>query len=263
MYKRRGNVVHCTAVGRTFATECMILRKYRVGETHKGIVVLTPDRGMLHAIAHGALRPGSRLAFGTEPFTLARVYFYHEPVKDTYKVTDLSVLASYDGLKADVQRYFAASLWVEILLRSVAGGVTDSSILALLREALEALDEGGVVDNADLQFLWRYLGHAGFRPDPDHCTACGAHPDAEEPVFHLAGSRGLVCAACASRVGSARLTMSPGARRYIAHTHTLPFAQAVRVGLTQPQALRRLSAELVQCVLQAPLRTLEAGAGIL
>lgn len=250
-------------MSRTLQTECIVLRKYRVGETHKGLVALTPERGILHAIAHGALRPGSRLSSGSEPLTLARVYLYHEPIKDSYTVTDLTVISPFQHLKADVQRFFTASLWVEILLRSLAGGMTDSTVFGLLRESLEALDAGSETGYADLQFQWRYLGHAGFRPDPDLCGACGAHPDPEEPVYHLAGSRGLVCAACAERVRLPRIAMSPGARRYLAHTTGLDLPQALRIGLTQPQALRRLSAELVQCILQAPLKTLEAGAGIL
>lgn len=250
-------------MARNFWAECIVLRKYRVGETHKGLVSLTADRGILHAIAHGALRPGSRLAAGTELLTHARIYVYHEPVKDSHKITDLVVVSSFDGVKADVRRFFTASLWVEVLLRSLAGGVTDASVFSLLRDCLQALDGDRDPEMADLQFLWRYLGHAGFRPNPDLCATCGAHPDAEEPVYHLSGGRALVCSACAARIGAPRLEMSPGARRYLAHTCGLTTAQAVRVRLTQPHALRRLSTELVQGILQAPLRTLVAGAGIL
>jgi DNA repair protein RecO (recombination protein O) len=241
----------------------MVLKKYRVGETHKGLVALSADRGILYAIAHGALRPGNRLASGTEPLTLVRLYFYHEPVKDSLKVTDLTVLASFDRVKSDVQRYFTASLWVEVLLRSLAGGGVDPTALALLRDSVAALDTGEDPALVDLQFLWRYLDYSGFRPDPDRCASCGTHPDPEEPVYHLSGGRGLVCAACAERSRSPRTAMSPGARRYIAHTQGLGLAQAHRVRLAQAASLRRLSTELVQCVLQARLLSLEAGAGIL
>jgi len=39
-------------VGRTFTSECIILRKHRVGEIHKGLMLLSEARGMLSAIAN-------------------------------------------------------------------------------------------------------------------------------------------------------------------------------------------------------------------
>jgi DNA repair protein RecO (recombination protein O) len=254
-------------VGRTFTSDCIVLKKHRVGETHKGLVVLSDSRGMLSAIAHGALRPGGRLTSGSEPLTLARVSFYHEPVKDSYKVTDLTVLSDYERVKREVARYLAASLWVEIVLRSLGGGVTDSSVFELLRGSLDELDRvpDAGVDHADLQFLWRFLGLAGFRPDVDVCASCGTRMAEEEPLFHVPQGRALVCEGCAARSGSACLEMSAASRHYLGHTLRLSASKAVLVTLARPAArsLRRLSGELLQSVLETRLRTLEVGAGIL
>ena len=84
-------------------------------------------------------------------------------------------------------------------------------------------------------------------------------------MYHPAVSRSLVCSGCAARVASPGMEMSPGARRYLAHTLELTPAQASRVLLAPPvaRALRRLTAGLVQSILESPLKTLEAGAGIL
>jgi DNA repair protein RecO len=222
---------------------------------------------MLGAIAHGALKPGGRLSAGSEPLTLARICFYHDPVKDSYKVTDLTVLAPFDRVKAEITRYFTACLWVEVVLRSLGGGVTDASVFDLLKESLASLDrvpEAGV-DQADLQFLWRFLGLSGFRPDLDVCAACGARVAEEEPVYHSPGGHALLCDACAARSGGPCLEMSAGSRRYLAHSLRLSTSRAGLVTLSRPAArsLRRLSGELLQSVLETRLRTLEAGAGIL
>ena len=230
-------------------------------------MLLSEARGMLSAIAHGALRPGGRLSSGSEPLTLARVCFYHEPVKDSYKVTELTVLAAFERVKREIARFFTASLWVEVVLRSLGGGVTDASVFDLLRESLATLDRvpDAGVDQADLQFLWRFLGLAGFRPDLDVCASCGTRVAEEEPVFHAPGGRALVCDACAARAGGPCQEMSPGSRRYLLHSLRLSPARAGLVTLARPAArsLRRLSGELLQNVLETRLRTLEAGAGIL
>ena len=254
-------------VARSFSADCIVLRKYRFGETHKGLVLATEGRGILHAIAHGALRPGSRLASGTEPLTLSRGYFYHEPVKDSYKVTDVSVLSSFETIKSDIVRLFTASLWIEVMLKSLGGGEMDASVFALLRDSLRGLDAAADadLDGVDLQFLWRFLRLAGFLPDLGACSSCGAGAEDEEVMYHLASSRSLVCSSCAPRLGSSGTPMSPGARRYLAYTLGVPLERAAAVRLAPPAArpLRRLTLELVQSVLEAPLKTLEAGAGIL
>jgi DNA repair protein RecO (recombination protein O) len=254
-------------VTRTFSSDCIILRKHRVGEIHKGLVLLSEAKGIVSAIAHGALKPGSRLASSTEPLTLARVFLYHDPVKDSYKVTDCAVISSFEGVKRDIVRFFTASLWIEVVLRSLGGGFTDSSVFALVTGSLQRLDtvaESGV-DEVDLQFLWRFLGIAGFRPDLETCSSCGKRVPEEERMLHLSGSRGLTCLTCAARLGGPRSEMAPGARRYLFHSLGLSPSRAARVALARPVArsLRRLSAELVEDILEGRLRTLEAAAGIL
>jgi DNA repair protein RecO (recombination protein O) len=253
-------------VSRTFSSECIILRKYRVGEIHKGLVLLTEARGIVSAIAHGALKPGSRLASSTEPITHARVFLYHDPVKDSHKVTDCAVISSFEQVKLDLVRFFTSSLWMEAVLRSLGGGGTDASVYWLLRDSLQCLDAAAeaAVERVDLQFLWRFLGLAGFRPDVDTCASCGARVPEEDPIQYPAGSRALVCAACAARIGRPALEMSPGARRYLGHSLAMPLALAVRIVLARPVArsLRRLSTELLESVLETRLKTLEAGAGI-
>ena len=84
-------------------------------------------------------------------------------------------------------------------------------------------------------------------------------------MLHLSGSRGLTCLTCGARLGGPRSEMGPGARRYLFHSLGLSPSRAARVSLARPVArsLRRLSAELVEGILEGRLRTLEAAAGIL
>ncbi len=106
---------------RSSTTPAIVLRKARVGEIHKALTLLTPARGLVQAMAYGALKFGSRLATASEPFHLLKAYLYHDPVKDQYKLTDVESLEPHDELRRSVAKFYTASLWAETCLKSYGG----------------------------------------------------------------------------------------------------------------------------------------------
>jgi hypothetical protein len=86
-------------------------------------------------------------------------------------------------------------------------------------------------------------------------------PDAEGASFS-AREGGFICRTCGN---SEHSTLSPGARRYLAFTGTLPVERAARVGLDEASRvqLTTMLYEFVQDVIESPLKTLASGEGIL
>jgi len=253
-------------MSRHAVTEAIVLHTHRIGEIHKGVTLLTRDMGIVSAIAHGALKTRSRLRSMTETFCCSRVYLYHDPVKGGYKITDMTALVFFENLRKRLSHYYTACLWAEVILRSLAAGESDSRIYDLFLQSLTLLkgaDEpsGNVpkkVEDASLlnvQFLWRFLGHSGHRPEIDVCAACGRHLEPDESAYMDDEAGGLVCGGC---VRNGRLSMTPGSRRYLLHSSTLPLGQAARLGLDRESlaALKQLLFELVQSVLEVPLNSL-------
>ncbi len=110
---------------RTVATPAIVIRRERMGESHKGLVLLDGrTSGLVRATAYGAWKMHSSLRLGSEPFVHSLARLYHDPVKNTCKVTDLEVRESFDGLRADLARIEAASLWAEVVQKSLAAGET-------------------------------------------------------------------------------------------------------------------------------------------
>jgi DNA repair protein RecO (recombination protein O) len=252
---------------RSLSTPAIVLRKARVGEIHKALTLLTPARGLLQAMAYGALKIGSRLSTASEPFHLFQAWLYHDPVKDQYKLTDAQSLEPHDPLRRSVAKFFTASLWAETCLKSYGGAGESGPLFELLAEALRLLDleAPGREAYLSIQFLARFLAVSGHRLDPEHCGRCqlGFEPQASAFVSREEGA--LVCAACRQEGAGSYVNLPPGARRYLAATLPLPLAPAAAVGLEQASlaALRTAMYLLVQASLEAPLKSLDCAAGFL
>jgi DNA repair protein RecO (recombination protein O) len=249
---------------RTSTTEAIVLRKVRVGEIHKALTLLTPDAGLLSVMAHGAFKIGSRFGTVSEPFTIIRAYLYHDPVKNQYKLTDAECLRALEGIRHSVARFYVASLWAEVVLKSYAAGGSFASLYRLLAEALVLLEgelEAGLTA-LSVQVLFRFLELSGQRPELEHCALCGTAHEEHSRSYLSREEGAFVCSACATP-GS--LSLPAGSRRYLLGTLSLPLSQAVRVRL-EDEALRSLKEAayfLVQSGLETGLNAIRSGAGIL
>ena len=154
----------------------VVLKSARMGEIHRSVTLLTPQRGVVWAIAHGAGKAASKLKAAAIPFACVTAYLYHDPVRDSFKVTDVEPLDLHGAIRADLGKFFTASLWVEIVLRSHGGGTEATALHALLVAGLRTLDAaaGTQVGAVSVQVLWRCLQLLGLAPDLESCAGCGA-----------------------------------------------------------------------------------------
>jgi DNA repair protein RecO (recombination protein O) len=129
-------------------SQVIVLHVYNIGEYHRGITLLTPEQGIISAIAHGAKKIKSRFRSVAETFTLARVYLYYDPVKQSYKITDMEAVETFPGIRQSLVRFYTASLWTEIVIKSFGGGGHGPELFELLAQCLRQinmLDESQVI----------------------------------------------------------------------------------------------------------------------
>ncbi len=150
---------------RNITTQAIVIRRERLGEFHKSLVLLTSDMGLVRAVAYGAYRMHSSLRMGSEPFTVSVARLYNNPVKQSYKVTELEIRQTFDSLMKDLSRIAAASLWAEVALKSYAAGETTDMLFRLFLGSLQLLEraETRAEPYVTIQFLWRFLSLAGYR----------------------------------------------------------------------------------------------------
>ena len=222
---------------------------------------LSPSFGLVRAMAYGAAKTTSRLRLATLLFIHADLRLYRDPVKDQYKITEVTCRDDFGGIRASVSRYFAASLWAEVVLRS-PGAAEPADLYALLLGCLLALhgSDQDAQRALSVQFIWRYLGHSGLQPDLHVCAACDRALATSVPGYLSERYGDIRCAACSAPADPA---FSPGARAYLSHTEQLTPGRAAAVRLQDDRGLANVMYRMVQRALDTPLTALQSGVGVL
>ncbi|MBN1685789.1 MAG: DNA repair protein RecO [Spirochaetales bacterium] len=248
---------------RNLVTEGLILKNGRIGEIHKAVTLLSPGHGILSAIAHGAYKGKSKLSGVTGVFSRSRLYLYHDPVRDSYKITDVEPISCFDNVRGELEKYYTASLWAEVVLRTYAGGGEFGEVYRLFCEALLLLDNCWPEKNDAVLalFLFRYVDSLGYLPDFNACERCGRDLEENEP-WHVCDDGSIRCSGCAAG-DSPRIT--PGARRYLSYASEKPVEEVLKVDLdgVSRVELKRAMISIVQQLIGGPLNTLRGAGGIL
>jgi DNA repair protein RecO (recombination protein O) len=243
-------------------SKVIILHVYNLGECHRGLTVLTPDKGIISVIAHGAKKIKSRFRSMTETFTLVKVYLYYDPVRQSYKVTDMEALETFPNIRKSLVRFYTASLWTEIVLKSFGGGENGAQLfdlLALCLRKINTIEEHKII-YLSIQFIWRFIRQSGNSPLLDECEKCGRTVIDNETLY--LGANHLRCADCAQQ---RELMLLPGARQYILRSTGLPLEDALRIKLENKSliALKNILYILIQRMLETRLKSIECTGGVI
>ena len=133
---------------RSMTTQAIVIRRQRQGEYHKNLTLLTSDLGLIYATAYGAYKMRAGCAWEASRSRWPARTLYHNPVRKSYKVTDLEILQTFEGLTADLSRLAAASLWAEVAIRSYAAGEVSDLLFRLFLDCLRALEFAGERERA-------------------------------------------------------------------------------------------------------------------
>jgi DNA repair protein RecO (recombination protein O) len=241
---------------RQFLTEGLILRAERSGEMNKAVSLFSPELGFFQATAYGAYKPTSRLSGVSEPFRHVRLHLYHDPVRKSYKITDLELIASFDAVRGELSRFYRVCLWIELLQKSASGTEGSQEVFSLLKEGLLAMnDPQRDVSYVSATFLIRYVRFLGLFPGIEDCPSCGKPFESGADVFFCPEDSEFHCRSCGLE-GFFRLTA--GGISYLRHTEDIPFDAACRVGLdkTSLSSLEAVVYAMIRSLLGEELKTL-------
>ena len=249
-------------MNRNLKTQALVLKNYRIGDFHKGTILLTGSLGIIHAIAHGAYKGKSRLGNNTDVFNALIVYLYHDPVKNSYKITDVECNNYFAGVKRHLHKIYIAYLISEIVWKTYGGGGDFDASLSLVQEAFRCLDtvEAARADRVLIQFLWRYLPMAGHYLQITVCTKCDRTLEKGDPVYFSHSEQSFVCSRCA---GNRDQYIPPGCGSYIRYTSPLPLEKSIEASLEggAEKILKGLLIHLVEGIVETGLQTLDSGGG--
>src|SRR6478752_1010117 len=182
--------------GRSYTTEAVVLRSFRLGEADRVLHVYTLDRGRVGAVAKGVRKTKSRF----EPLSHVELQL-HQGSGDLQTVTGVSLLASHHAAREQPYRLNVGLVAAEAMLRLFPEQEANERAFRALARFLELLDEleptdaRPQTDPLALSFQLKLLWLSGYLPHVTSCADCGAGTG-------LAGysprAGGAVCADCAN-----------------------------------------------------------------
>ncbi len=199
----------------------IVLRGYPFGESHRVVVMLSPNHGKLRTVAKGVRKTKSRFGGRLEPMTHVEVVLYEGRNLDT--VTQVSVINAFPELRNHLDRVLAAGTMIEIVDAVAQEDEPSQRMFLLLQRSLTLLDEASPHPDLVTAFLLKAADIIGVAPSFSVCAGCGRTDDLTRFSFSEGGS---VCDTCRSPgsyalragiveylagVASADLTMLPDA----------------------------------------------------
>lgn len=174
----------------TYRTSGIIIGRYNFGEADRVLVILTPNRGVIRAVAKGVRRIKSRLAGHLELLSSSDLMLAEgrsmDIVTSARLVRHTNVTASYDTMR---QAYLMAEM-----VNKLGSDGEHPGLFELLEEGLGAL---GQSDDRmlELWFKLRLLDVLGYRPELSHCLICHQKPTGD--YYLNAELGGIVDSGCA------------------------------------------------------------------
>ena len=219
------------AGGRSYRTEAVVLRSFRLGEADRVLHLYTLDRGRVGVVAKGVRKTKSRFGARLEPLSHVDVLL-HQGSGELQTVTGVELIRSHRHAREDQYRLAVGLVGAEAMLRLFTEQERNARAFTALTRFLDLLDElrardaRPALDPLALSFQLKLLWLSGYLPHLTSCADCGAA--AEPLVGYSPRAGGAVCRACAR----GELALTPNGIVAVEALLARPLAEAGEVALT-------------------------------
>jgi DNA repair protein RecO (recombination protein O) len=208
-----------------YATEALILRTYKLGESDRIVVFLTRDRGKKRGVAKNARQSRRRFGGGLEPMTFGRVAYVERERRDlvlvNYVEPTKSPLAAASSDALGYVGYFA-----ELLDECAPEADPNEGLFRLGASTVEAMAGGVPIEPLARYFEYWLLRLQGvYRPDPRASSGARAF---------------LETARTSGPLVLADMTVSRGTLRELEVAHRTQLAMHLEKDLRSVKVLREL-----------------------
>lgn len=237
-------------------TQAIVLRARRVGENHRGLSMLVSGKGLVDSLAYGAMGRRSALRSVALPYNRGIAELHYDGSRNRWRLRNFDPLNTHDGLRENLERFYTASIWAEILLRSYGSGGDSTNLFTLIATALSLLSQCAPqgISRLNCAFLWNFLKIEGVKPKLDRCNQCNRVLEGRTVYFLPNGL--LLCPNCGNK-GLNELSL--GAIRWLLAISDIEINRAAKIGLhnLSTAAMERWLFAVIQTLLERPLRSLQ------
>ena len=216
--------------GRSYKTEAVVLRSFRLGEADRVLHLYTLERGRVGAVAKGIRKTKSRFGARLEPLSHVELVL-HQGSGELHTVTGVDLVRSHRAAREERYRLGVGLVGLEAMLRLFSEQEANPRAFRALTRFLDLLDGAPprkgrpALDPLVLAFQLKLLWLSGYLPHLGSCAECGS-PGPFAGYSAKAG--GAVCAGCAGGT----LALSPAGLAGIEALLRRPLAEADEARLT-------------------------------
>jgi DNA repair protein RecO (recombination protein O) len=181
---------------KVYQTEAIILNRHRFGEADQLLVLYTPHRGKLRAVAKGALRTKSKLGGHLEP--LCHSLLLLAEGKNLDIVTQCQTINSFLPLREDLWHTSCALYAAELVDCFTAENLENYPLYKLLLNTLDRLCQASPPQAGQLAlryFELHLLNYIGYWPELQVCLSC-QQPLEPTANYFSASAGGVLCPLC-------------------------------------------------------------------
>jgi DNA repair protein RecO (recombination protein O) len=166
-------------------------------ETSLFATIFTKQHGKVRILAKGCRRPKSKMCGALERFNIIEIIFYKRESKDTYTISDATIIDDLPRIRARPRAVNGALVLCEFFLRTLPNEDPDYRSYTILEGFLIQL--ANIADDRvkalTFNCLLRALASTGVRPHLDTCVRCNntITYDHDTVDFSISGG-GIVCA---------------------------------------------------------------------
>ena len=234
------------------ASDALVLRAYKMGETSKIVVLLSRGYGKVRAVAKGVRGRRVRHQSALEPLSEVRVSLYGRQGAELYRLGGCELIrSSFPLVGRSVEASLLLSYLAELLDAFSPEGQCDDAVYRLALAALDAAQSGVPLVLVQLYAEAWLLRLHGVYPPLDRCAGCGGTLPSGELGYH-APARGFVCTGCGPAAGP---VFGAGPRRMLEQVFRSKPGALAHDLVSQTSGLDAFHQELITAHVEHPLRS--------
>ncbi|MBI4767092.1 MAG: DNA repair protein RecO [Deltaproteobacteria bacterium] len=207
--------------------EGIILQVKLYGEADLIIDFFSSQWGRMRGIAKGAKKSKKRFVHCLEPLNWVRLTLFEKQNNSLVRIDQGELINPFPGIRKDYKKWGQASYFCEMIKELFAIGDTNESVFELIKESLQALDQGKGDQEIFNIFQIRLLKIAGYALFLTSCLGCGKKAEAiDDPLFSLSQG-GVFCRGCLK--GEKGISLSPGTIQCLRQAVSMALPQVFRI----------------------------------
>jgi len=184
----------------TYNISAVVIARRPYRESDVLATLFSRQYGKMELVARGAKKMSSRLASHLEPFNISEIMVIKGKKFDY--AGSISGVNCHFGVKSSLLKTVYAGKAISAVDKALSNGQRELAVFILLEEYLGLLDGlalyyKSIYDLLHHAFLLKLFSFLGYKPELNHCLACG-NEILPACNFFDAVKGGLICASCFS-----------------------------------------------------------------